>query len=455
MEDSETGNSLLYLAHETTTLFQGFSIDSVVSIFFILLLLIGSALVSGSEIAFFSLSPNDKDTLEGSDKKNAEQVLALLEIPDRLLGGILIANNFINVAIVLVSTFVMHELFVFGKLATLAFIIEVVLITSLLLLFGEIIPKIFAAQNALTFSVRMAGTMTFVQRLFKPLITLLVSSTRSIDKRVAKHKPQLSMSELSDAIDIAADDLVDEVEVEEQKMLKGITTFGEKEASEIMKARVDIIAVETNQSWDEVLEEIRESGYSRIPVYEDSLDTIKGVLYIKDLLPYLKHPSFDWKTIIRPAFFVPENKKINDLLQQFKAKKIHMAIVVDEYGGTSGLITLEDILEEIVGEIEDESDVENHDFVYAHPEKNIWIFEAKTSINDACKVLDEDNQYFDHVKGESESLAGLVLEMKGDFLQESDVLEYQKYEFTILNVDNRRITRIKIKKELNEEESHI
>ncbi len=453
MEDSETGDSLVALSQHSLEFFNGINIESGIGIISIIALLIGSAMVSGSEIAFFSLSPNDKERLQAKDNKKSKRILALLDAPERLLAGILIANNFINVAIVLISTFVMNEVFNLGIYKSLAFVIEVIIITSLLLLFGEIIPKIFAAQNAYRFSKRMAGTMVFIQRLFKPIIVLLASSTSSIDRRLAKHKPQLSMSELSEAIDIASDDLTDEVEVEEHKMLKGITTFGDKEASEVMKARVDIVAIESKQSWSEVLNEIRDSGFSRIPVYEDNPDQIKGLLYIKDLLPYLQNENFDWSMLIRPAFFIPENKKINDLLQQFKARKIHMAIVVDEYGGTSGLITLEDILEEIVGEIEDESDVESQDFVFAHPEENIWIFEAKTSINDACKVLNEDNQYFDNIRGEAESLAGLVLEMHGDFLEKGDKEKFLKYEFTILNVDNRRITRIKVEKDLHHDES--
>lgn len=444
MEDSESGEYLFLLSQQASSLFLGFSLDSIIAILFIFVLLVGSALVSGSEIAFFSLSPKDMEKLQSKGTRNAKRIETLLEVPERLLGGILIANNFINVAIVLISTFAMHTLFTFGEHSMVAFVVEVLVITSLLLLFGEIVPKIYAAQNALSFSLRMAGLMVFIQRLFKPFIILLASSTALIDRRMSKHKPQLSMSELSNAIDIAADDIEDEVMVEEHRMLKGITTFGEKEASEIMKARVDISTIEDKASWEDVLHEIQESGFSRIPIYEDNIDQIKGVLYIKDLLPYLNVDNFDWNQIIRPAFFIPENKKINDLLQQFKAKKIHMAIVVDEYGGTSGLITLEDILEEIVGEIEDESDVESSDFIYSHPNDTTWIFEAKTSINDACKVLNEENQFFDTVKGESESLGGMVLEMKGDFLIVGDVLQYENYEFTILQLENRRITRIKI-----------
>ncbi len=446
MEDPDPLLILFTHLPQFSSIFIGFTFESIIILSIIILLLFMSGMISGSEIAFFSISPTMKEELEESESKLSVSVVKLLNNPKDLLAGILISNNFINIGIVLLSTTFTQIIFDFSKTPVFGFIIQVVLITSVLLLFGEIMPKILAKQKPMTFIGVMTKPLLFILKIFKPLIYVLSKTTGVIDKHLENKKPQLSMEDLSDVVDLAGE--LDNMEVEEEnkKILKGIATFGDTEVSEIMKARVDVKALDYEVTFSKVMEYIQEWGYSRIPVFEESLDSVKGMLYVKDLLSYIDEDSFNWKSKIRPAFFVPENKKINDLLQEFRAKKIHLAIVVDEYGGTSGIVTLEDVLEEIVGDISDEYDMESEDFQFKKVADKTWVFEAKSSINDFCKTIGIDSDVFDEVRGESDSLAGLVLELKGDFPKIHEKIESKDIVFEVLEMDKRRISRVKVKK---------
>jgi len=419
-----------------------FSLDILFSLIVIIILLLFSALISGSEIAYFSMNPVQLKDLQSKNSANNKIIISLLELPKRLLATILITNNFVNVGIVILSSYVSSTLFNFSEYPVLGFIFEVLVITTLILLFGEIMPKIFANQNPVLFASFMARPMKVLLKLFYPLSTLLVRTTTIIDKRMGNHNQEISMSDLSEAIDLTADKDTTE---EETKILKGIVKFSDIEVKEIMRSRMDVVAIDSTINFDEVIEVVRESGYSRIPVYEESFDKINGILYVKDLLPHLdKKNGFDWKELLRPAFFVPENKKINDLLQEIQEKKIHMAIVVDEYGGTSGLVTLEDIIEEIVGEISDEFDSPEDEIGFSKIDDNNYVFEGKTSINDFCKIVGIDDAVFDEVKGDADSIAGLILELLGKIPEKNTVVSYENFEFKVLTVDKRRIKMISV-----------
>ncbi|MCB2219622.1 MAG: gliding motility-associated protein GldE [Bacteroidetes bacterium] len=429
---------------------DGFSIGILISGLVILLLLLFSALISGSEIAFFSLSPVHLRDIRTKDSTTNKLILSLLEIPKRLLATILIANNFVNVGIVILGAYISSSLFDFSGFPILGFIIEVVVITTLLLLFGEIMPKIFANQKPVAFAAFMARPLKFMIRLFYPLSSLLVRTTTLIDKKMGKQSKEISMSELSEAIDITVDKDTPE---EETKILKGIVKFTDIEVKEIMKSRLDIISIDSEKSFREVIDTVKESGYSRIPVFTETFDKIDGILYVKDLLPHLdKENGFDWKELVRPAFFVPENKKINDLLQEIQEKKIHMAIVVDEYGGTSGIVTLEDIIEEIVGEISDEFDSPEDEIGYSKIDENNYIFEAKTSIHDFCKIVEDDDGIFDDIKGDADSIAGIILELIGKIPEKNTIVKYHHFEFKVLTVDKRRIKMVGVS--LNKKSQH-
>jgi gliding motility-associated protein GldE len=421
-----------------------FTVDALLSLISIIVLIIFSGLISGSEIAFFSLDPVQLEDIKSQKDTKSAQIIKLLESPKKLLAGILISNNFINVSIVLISTYLTLILFDFGDHKLMGFLFQVIGITSILLLFGEIVPKIYAKNNSMLFVKLMAGPLSFTQKIFKPLIHILVFSTNIIDKRISKNKNSLSMNDLSEVVDLATSQTEGEHK-DETMILKGIATYGETDVKEIMKARVDVSAIEINAPFEEVLQSVREWGYSRIPIYDDTLDQIKGILYIKDLLSFIEDTNYNWNKKIRKAFFVPENKKINDLLQEFRQKRIHMAIVVDEYGGTSGIVTLEDVLEEIVGDISDEFDTQNEDFVYNQIDENTWVFEAKTTLLDLCKIIEIDNDIFDEVKGESDSIAGLILEIKGDFPEEGEEIEFEGIVFKVISMDARRISRVRVK----------
>ena len=425
-----------------TPFFLGITWVTVVCLVILCVLLLCSALASASETAFFSLLPNDINEMENSDRRSDKLVLDLRNNPKRFLATILITNNLVNVTITIFSTYIMARMFNLAANPVWAFIINVVVVTSLLLIFGEMIPKITAAKRARRLATALAPTISVLVVVFKPLSNVLIKSTVVIDKKLAKKNANtLSISDLTTAVDITT---AEETPSEERSMLQGIATFGEKEVSDIMQPRVRLFAVKVNTDFKHLIDLIIENGFSRIPVYEDTLDEIKGILYVKDLLPHLEDSEFKWQSLLRPAFFVPENKKINDLFQDFRAKKIHIAIVVDEYGGTSGLVTMEDVLEEIVGDIRDEFDAVVENKNYKKIDDKTYIFQAQTSLVDFCKVFDINELYFEDIKGESDTLAGLILEMEGRIPQAGFSTSYKEFAFQIEKADKRRIIEIKV-----------
>ena len=404
----------------------------------VLLLLVSSAMVSGAETAFFSLTPAELESLRNSKSKNSSTVIRLLEMPNRLLASIVVANNLINVGIVIITAFITNSLFDFSESPVLGFLIQVVVITSLIVFIGEILPKVYANRHAVHFAKLMATPLDISERIFRPLNFLLIRSTSLVNKRFSQRRKNLSLDELSDAFELTEQSIN-----EDKTILKGIVKFGNIDVREIMTARMDVVGASIKTTFRKLIGQIIESGYSRIPIYAKDLDHIKGILYIKDLLPHLDKPgSFQWQSLIRTAYYIPGTKKISDLLREFQTNKIHMAIVIDEYGGTSGIITLEDILEEIVGEITDESDNENPSFVKV--DNSTFLFEGKITLNDFLKTMDEKEDFFDAVKGEADTLAGLILELKGEIPRKNETFSYRHYSFTVKSVDTRRITQIQV-----------
>ena len=422
--------------------FTGFTVNAIIGLVVLFLLLIASALISSSETAFFSLQPADVDQLESRDDAKSKLVLKLREKPKTLLATILIGNNFVNVTITLLSTYVMAQLFDMKNHLLAAFLLEVVIVTSLILIVGEITPKIYASKRPAKVARFMARTLNFLNGIFKPLSKPLVSSTSFMDKHLEKKKGELSIEDLSTAVDIATEEST--APLEEKQMLKGIASFSEKEVSGVMIPRIDIIGVEKGMEFTEMLAVVIKSGFSRIPVYDETLDQVEGILYVKDLLPYLDAESYEWRNLIRPAFFVPENRKINDLFQDFREKKIHIAIVVDEYGGTSGLITMEDVIEEIVGEINDEFDQANLEEHYKKLDDGSFLFKAQTSIVDFCKVFEVDEDYFEPMQGEADTLAGLILEIEGRIPEIGFKFNFEKFHMEITDADTKRIKEVKV-----------
>ena len=402
-------------------------------------LLIVSGFASGSEIAFFSLSPNDLNELEESNDKCDRQIMELRNDSERTLATILITNNLVNVTIIMLCNYFFSHLVDFGNAVWLEFVVITVLLTFLLLLFGEIIPRVYCSQHALAVCRKFAGSIIVLRRVFRPLATVLIRSGILAEKVVQTENHVLSVDDLEQALE-----LTDKTELkDEQIMLEGIVRFGDETAKEIMTSRQDVVALDFRSPFPEVLHCIVENNYSRIPVYQDSIDNVRGILYIKDLLPHLGKPAtFRWQSLIRPPYFVPETKKIDDLLREFQANKVHIAIVVDEFGGTSGLVTLEDILEEIVGEINDEYDEDEKNYVRVNA--NTYVFEAKTLLSDFYKVLRLDDDTFEEIEGDADTLAGLMLELKGDFPAVHEKLEYKNFTFEILALDERRISKVKV-----------
>lgn len=440
MEDPDAASLLKELLLLNEVFFRPVTFHVILGVVVMLMLLMASALISGSEIAFFSLNPTQRKQLRADHNSTHDLVNELLERPKRLLATILITNNFVNVAIIVLSTYVVANLVDLSRSPVFAFVVQVVVVTSLLLIVGEIMPKIYASTNPMKFAVFMARPLRALITIFYPLSSLLVKSSSLIDRRLQRNPPQLSMSELSEAIELTSNNDTDE---DDRKILKGIVKFGDIDAKEIMKPRLDVTAVEINTSYAALMELILDAGYSRIPAYTDNFDKIVGILYVKDLLPHLDEPAdFNWKALLRPAFFVPENKKINDLLQEFQQKKIHMAIMVDEYGGTSGIVTLEDVLEEIVGEISDEFDSEEDEIAYTKIDDNNYLFEGKILLNDFCKILNIEDRLFEYIKGDSETLAGLILEIEGRIPPVNASTKFLNFEFIIKKVSNRRIEEI-------------
>ena len=415
-----------------------FQLENLLIFILIIILLTFSAFVSGAEISYFSLNMSDLEELNENNKKS-KLIYKLLREPNSLLATILIANNFINVAIVIISTYLTSISFVFPQGSILEFVFQVIVITSFLVLFGEITPKVYANQNAVKFSLWMAKPLIILRKIFYPFSYLLVSSTSIIENRLKRNDSNVNIEEISKALDLTDE----QHEGKEGKILRSIVEFGNTDVKEIMKSRVDVIAVDKETKYSELLKIITSSGYSRIPVFDKQFDNILGILYIKDLIPYLSNSDdFKWIELCRAPFFVPENKMINDLLKEFQAKKNHIAIVVDEYGGASGIVTLEDVLEEIVGEINDEFDDDNN--TYSKLDDSNFIFEGKILLIDFLKIVDCDVDFLDDLKGESDSLAGLILEHEGKIPKIGDVIKIKHFTFQIEAVDLRRIKRIKV-----------
>ena len=418
--------------------FTFFHLENLIIFGVIIFLLIFSACVSGAEISYFSLNMSDLEELSEENPKS-KLIYNLLRKPNLLLATILIANNFINVAIVIISTYLTSISFQFPEGSVLEFIFQVIIITSLLVLFGEITPKVYANQNAVKFSLWMAKPLMILKRIFYPFSYILVSSTSIIENKLKKKESNVSIDDISKALDLTDQ----EYEGKEEMILRSIVEFGNTDVKEIMKSRVDVVAVDKNTKYSELLKIITSSGYSRIPIYDQQFDNVLGILYIKDLIPYLsKNDDFKWIDLCRLPYFVPENKMINDLLKEFQAKKNHIAIVVDEYGGASGIVTLEDVLEEIVGEINDEFD--DDDNIYSKLDESNFIFEGKILLIDFLKIVGCDVDLLDDIKGESDSLAGLILEHEGKIPKIGDTIKIKHFTFQIEAVDLRRIKRIKV-----------
>ena len=419
--------------------FHPFTSGMAISILAIVILLVLSAFISGSEVAYFSLTPAEKQKISASPTKKDSYIQKNLDSPEKLLATILVANNFINVGIVIFSSFTIYSLVDFSNEPILGFIVQIIVISFVILLFGEIIPKVYSTNNALRFARFMAIPMHYTIKILKPVNSILIFSTSFVDNRIHAYNNHISVDELSKALELTSQtDLKEDTDI-----LKGIVKFGNKSVAEIMRSRVDAVSVDIDSSYSKIMNLITETGFSRIPVFSDTFDNIKGILYIKDLLPHVhKGASFRWQSIIRPPFYVPETKKIDDLLEEFQKNKVHMAIVVDEYGGTSGIVTLEDVLEEIVGEITDEFDEEEK--FYTKISETKYLFDGKTMLNDFYKVLGLEESVFDDIKGEADTLAGLILELKGEIPVKNDIINCKNYVFTIEAVDNRRIKQIKV-----------
>jgi len=421
--------------------FNTFNAEAAFALLGMFALLTLSALVSGSEIAFFSLKQPQIDDLQEDANPKAEKIVNLIERPKRLLATILITNNVVNIAVIVLSTFITNIIFNFELYPLLGFTLQVIVVTFLILLFAEVLPKVYATQNTVKFAYTMAGTLITLRKIFYPVSSLLVLTTDLIDKKMDKKKMGISADEISHAIDLTHDE---PSSADDKKLLYGIVQFSNIYAREIMKSRMDVVAVDEKTPFEELIKIIVEAGYSRIPVYKDNFDNVTGILYIKDLLPHLDSNSdFKWVGLIRNCFFVPESKKINDLLKEFQEKKIHMAVVVDEYGGTSGIITLEDILEEIVGEINDEFDIE--ETIYSRLDNNTYIFEGRTLLKDFCKITGIDYASFNEIKGEADTMAGLILEIKQEIPFKGEKITFKTFDLIVEAVDNRRIKRIRVK----------
>lgn len=419
-------------------------IPQLISLIFLFVLLLCSALISGAEVAFFSLTPANFITEDGKRSKTQNIVINLLEKPKKLLATILVANNFINIAIVLLFDSLADDLF--GGMNTefygidLRFLFEVGLVTFLILLFGEILPKVYASRNKVQFSNFMAYPINVLDTVFSPLSTPMRAVTLYFHEKFGKQRSFISIDHLSQALELTSDE---DTTREEHKILQGIVSFGNTDTKQVMRPRMDIFALNEESSFSDIFPQIIENGYSRIPVYKENVDNVTGILYIKDLLPYLNEKDFEWTSLIREPYFVPENKKLDDLLNEFKDKKNHLAIVVDEYGGTSGLISLEDIIEEIVGDISDEFDDE--DLIYSKLDENNFVFEGKTPLKDFYKIAKiEDPTVFEDQKGEADTMAGFLLEISGGFPKKNDVITFLNYSFKVEVIDDKRIKQIKL-----------
>ena len=436
----------MHLDPDPEFLFLSLDIITVINSIVLIALLISSALVSGTEVAFFSLSQTDLNELSNNGKDD-NIVVTLLEKPRKLLATILITNNFINILIVLLFASLSETLFseynyhldLYFFTVPIRFLLEIVLVTFLILLFGEVLPKVYASRNALRFSKAMSKFIHTINIILTPFSLPLITLTKWVEKKLGSKNSNFSVETLSQALELTSEGATTK---DEQKILEGIVNFGNTETVQIMKPRIDIFAISDEETYEVVLEKILNNGYSRNPVYKENIDNIIGVLYAKDLLAHLNKKTFKWQELLREPFFVPENKKLDDLLGDFRERKNHLAIVVDEYGGTSGLVTLEDVIEEIVGDINDEFD--DDDLSYSKIDANNYIFEGKTTIKDFCRVLDdEDEEIFEEEKGESETLAGFILELYGKFPKKGEKINFKNYTFTIEALDKKRIKQVK------------
>lgn len=405
----------------------------------VLLLLICSAFISGSEVALFSLSQKDVDDLTNEDFNKGNLISRLLDRPKKLLATILVANNFINIAVVIIFSSISEKIFGAIHSQLIRFLLEVIVITFLILLFGEVLPKIYANRNNVSFSKTVSLPISILDKLLSPLTIPMRNIILFVEKKFSVQKTSFSVDQLSQALELTNHS---ETTQEEQKILEGIVTFGNTEVRQVMSPRIDIFALDIEEKFSEVMPKIVDKGYSRIPVYKDNIDQIEGVLFIKDLIPYIDEKEFDWQNLIREPFFIPENKKLDNLLKEFQGMKNHLAIVVDEYGGTSGLVSLEDILEEIVGDISDEFDDEN--IIYSQIDDKNYLFEGKISLKDFYRIVDVNEEEFEECKGEAETLAGFVLEISGNFPKKNQKIPFKEYWFTIESLDKRRIKQIKV-----------
>lgn len=415
------------------------SVGVILAIILAVFLLGASAFASGSEIAFFSLSPSDLNEMDPEKSSKDHNIDFLRKDSERTLATILVANNFVNVTIIMLCNYIFDHLVSFGNAYWLQFICITVLLTFLLLLFGEIMPKVFARQNPLSFCRNVVGGILFARKIFWPIESVLLKSGSLAERLLHKDNHVLSVDELGQALD-----LTDKNELkDEQSMLRGIIRFGDESVKEIMTSRKDVVDIDIKTPFSKVIKCIVENNYSRIPVYQDNSDNIRGVLYIKDLLLHIGKPdSFRWQSLIRPPYFVPETKKVDDMLREFQDNRVHIAIVVDEFGGTSGIVTLEDVLEEIVGEIHDEYD--DDDKTYKRINANTYIFDGKTLLSDFSRILNIPDDEFSDIEGEADTLAGLMLEMKGDFPSVHEKFEYDNFQFEVLEISERRISSVKV-----------
>jgi len=425
--------------------FMAFESAFVLKICVLLLLLLCSALISGAEVAFFGLSPTDIDEIEQKKTAKGNIIIKLLDRPKKLLATILIANNAINIGVVLLFNVIGDTLFstiniVLFNFISVRFLLEVVVATFLILMFGEILPKVYANRNRMSFTYFMSYPLKALDFLFAPLSLPMRSATIYLNNKLGKYKSNLSVNHLSQALELTSEG---DTTREEQKLLEGIVSFGNTDTRQVMRPRIDLFALSEDMKFMDVLNEIKTQGYSRIPVFSENMDNVLGVLYVKDLLPYIDRKTFNWLSLIREPYFVPENKKLDDLLLEFQEKKIHLAVVVDEYGGTSGIVTLEDIIEEIVGDISDEFDDE--DLVYSKLDDFNYVFEGKTALKDFYRVVKiEDEEDFNEQKGESETIAGFVLEIAGSFPKKGEKVVFNNYTFIIESLDKKRLKQIKV-----------
>ena len=405
-----------------------------------MLLLLLSALISGSEVAFFSLTHDDIAACKAGNSARERKIIRLLDQPKSLLATILIANNLVNVAFITVSTFVVWQMVGTQTTEGLALVLLTAVASAAIVFFGEVVPKVYANHNNVGFAKLTAGLLYSAQFLFKPVSWILLSISNVIESRIQRKGYNVSVDDLNQALELTISEGTTE---EEKGILKGIVNFGTLSVKQVMKSRLDITALDIETDFHELMDKINKSGHSRIPIYSETIDNIEGLLYIKDLLPFIdSDENFKWQSLLRPGFFIPENKKVDSLLKDFQEKRIHMAIVVDEYGGTSGLITLEDVIEEIVGEINDEFD--DDDVAYNKLDENTYVFEGRTSLMDFCKIIGEEANIFDEVKGESESLGGLILELHSKLPRIGEKIPFNHFVFTVVSVDSKRIKRVRV-----------